>query len=422
MVGKMSATLVMVGILVLVSSFSAFAVTEISFITRAWDGAFEEIVEKFNLEFQGRIHVDAEIVASGGQIIDRAILQTLAGNPPDVIYQTFTGDLIANELIVDVTRFVNSDPALRDDFVPAMLDVFKYGGRYFGIPMGAYGAWAVVYNRVRLAESGLSEPAETWTWSDFIETARRLTHDTSGDGTPDLWGVANNQPNAWHDGWLLQNDSTYYDWDNNTWFPHTDRAVEALTFQRSWFAEYGFATRSRSEFLNGNAGMLISQQDTLASLKSLDLGAVNLPANRSREIGVKSWGLYMGNTGDPARMEASWEFMKFAVGALSQMRFTKTSGYLSGRTSVLSDPTYADFVRQEGLGLGIDVWIPEVARYGRGYPFAPGRSAFWSLTSRLTQRVENMEMSPLELIEQVRQESNQHSAEVAAKIAEVLGR
>jgi len=66
------------------------------------------------------------------------------------------------------------------------------------------------------------------------------------------------------------------------------------------------------------------------------------------------------------------------------------------------------------------MWNNEIARYGRGYPFVPGRSEFWGLTSSLTARVERMEISPLELIETVREQCNPISKDIAARLKAIL--
>jgi ABC-type glycerol-3-phosphate transport system substrate-binding protein len=49
-----------------------------------------------------------------------------------------------------------------------------------------------LYNRDLLDSAGIAPPtfAQPWAWTDLRSAARRLTADTTGNGTPDRWGVA----------------------------------------------------------------------------------------------------------------------------------------------------------------------------------------------------------------------------------------
>ena len=54
--------------------------------------------------------------------------------------------------------------------------------------MPLYGlAYGLFYNKKLFEKAGLQPPK---TWSEFVDTAKKLTKDTNGDGKIDQWGVA----------------------------------------------------------------------------------------------------------------------------------------------------------------------------------------------------------------------------------------
>ena len=88
-----------------------------------------------------------------------------------------------------------------DDYAKADggFDIEAYYPRvtaFYRVPEG--GLWCLpwnhateglYYNKTLLAEAGVEEPDENWTWDDLREAARTLTRDVNNDGEPESWGV-----------------------------------------------------------------------------------------------------------------------------------------------------------------------------------------------------------------------------------------
>ena len=114
----------------------------------------------------------------------------LSGDAPDVM-------LFQDE---PLPRFVTSGKFLPlDDFCrQAGLDLgrdywdtavesFKLAGATYGIPIWG-GNCLIIYNRQAFRAAGVPEPPERWTIDEFLETCKRLTADTDGDGRLDRFG------------------------------------------------------------------------------------------------------------------------------------------------------------------------------------------------------------------------------------------
>lgn len=121
-----------------------------------------------------------------------------SGTPPDLmVFTTWANPgYLAGEFsnVLDL-RFVQAlDDHLKgertlalNDFFPAALDVCRHKGKLMGIPLMAT-PLALVYDRKRFELAGVAKPTNAWDWNRLLETARRLTRDTDGDGTPDEYG------------------------------------------------------------------------------------------------------------------------------------------------------------------------------------------------------------------------------------------
>ncbi|MUH60128.1 ABC transporter substrate-binding protein [Bifidobacterium canis] len=98
-----------------------------------------------------------------------------------------------------------------------------YEGKYYGIPTSME-SFSIVYNKDKLDEMGITIP-DDWTWDDFMEIAKKATHEENGKTVYGLAGVWHNiekqiyggdaeytkdgAPNFSDKGWTIKKN--YYD-------------------------------------------------------------------------------------------------------------------------------------------------------------------------------------------------------------------
>ncbi|MCB9916307.1 MAG: extracellular solute-binding protein [Planctomycetes bacterium] len=111
-------------------------------------------------------------------------LQTMmaAGTPPDVFY---VGDerlpsLASMGVLTPLDDFVASDPDVAlDDFYPVVLDAYRFDGQHagrgplYGLPKD-FTTIGFYYNKDLFRRAGVPEPADDWTWDDFLAAARAI--------------------------------------------------------------------------------------------------------------------------------------------------------------------------------------------------------------------------------------------------------
>jgi multiple sugar transport system substrate-binding protein len=189
---------------------SASAATKISMM--GWGSPLEkENVDKGLKTFQAS-HPDIEVEwIHVPEDYDTKLKTSLAGgSPPDVFWSTNPRDYIARGVALDVTANITADPTLGapDYFIqPQEKNRSTVNDKWYGI--GSCWVLTHLYYNVELFEkAGIdppsADPANAWTWDQFLDVSRRLTFDSSGKN-PDQEGFSVDDTQQWGTFW-----PTYY--------------------------------------------------------------------------------------------------------------------------------------------------------------------------------------------------------------------
>jgi multiple sugar transport system substrate-binding protein len=207
----------------------------------------QKVLESYEADNAG-VSIEIEHYAFG-DYNQKIPLELAAGTGPDVIS---TVDLIAPQLIkanraLDLTPYIDlyqTDVGkdVSEIYFPAALDIFSRDGKLYAIPY--YVDPSIMWiNKGIFDEAGLDYPAADWTWDQFLELARQLTLDESGnnasssDFNPDAisqWGISTHV--AYWDSWLKANGSSPWNADETASNLLDPKSVAALTLigQLSW--------------------------------------------------------------------------------------------------------------------------------------------------------------------------------------------
>lgn len=111
-----------------------------------------------------------------------------AGEEPDIYYMDiFQFPAFAeNEVLVPLDDQMAASGVAREDFVPALIDAFTFGGVTYGIPKD-FNTLGLFYNQGMFEASSLALPTDDWTWDDLKGAATALSDPDSnifGFGVP----------------------------------------------------------------------------------------------------------------------------------------------------------------------------------------------------------------------------------------------
>ncbi len=132
----------------------------------------EKVIRLFEKEHPN-IKVQFEPV-QGGPL--KILVEIAGGRAPDVFYwhQSLLAPLVEKKAVLDLSPFIKRDRIDLDAFFSPTIQAMRFEEGIYGMPI-YFGMYALVYNRDLFDKAGIKYPDDKWTWSDFLEAAKKLT-------------------------------------------------------------------------------------------------------------------------------------------------------------------------------------------------------------------------------------------------------
>ncbi|KAF0106255.1 MAG: sugar ABC transporter substrate-binding protein [Chloroflexi bacterium] len=135
------------------------------------------------------------------------------GTAPDVasLDLSMLQEMAATGSIVDLNPMITADGYDLSAYYQSTLDMFQNNGGQFGLP-ASYSNVVLYYNKKLFDDAGLPYPDDKMDWATFVDTAKKLTKDTNGDGTNEIFGTSR----LWWPYYMLFNGATPFNADATT--------------------------------------------------------------------------------------------------------------------------------------------------------------------------------------------------------------
>jgi multiple sugar transport system substrate-binding protein len=278
-----------------------------------------------------------------------------AGTPADVVllnYRRYAAFAAKGALEPLGPYLDRSDLISVADFYPETIAPFVWEGQLMCIPQNL-SSLVVYYNRDLFRAAGLAEPADDWTWADFLAAAQALTQDTDGDGAIDQYGLGTEvsifrvAPFIWQNGGELVDDPAA----PTRLALDTPAAREAI----QWFVDlqvvHGVAPDavaeaaedSESRFLNGRLGMFLNSRrgvPTYRTISSFDWDVAPLPQGKQRAGILHADAYCMPSVAK--QKDAIWTFIEFANAPEGQHLIAASGRTVPSLRAVAESPTFLD--------------------------------------------------------------------------------
>lgn len=135
-------------------------------------------------------NVDVQIESVPDNYGTKILTQIAGGNAPD-IFQIGDGDVSTFQskgAILNLSSYINGKNGIdTKNYFPQLLDIGKINGSYYTLPKD-YSTIAVYYNKAMFDKAGIPYPSNDWTWTDFENTAKKLTIKSGSKYTQ--WGAS----------------------------------------------------------------------------------------------------------------------------------------------------------------------------------------------------------------------------------------
>jgi multiple sugar transport system substrate-binding protein len=242
----MRRTLSLLLVLLLLSSVAVFArgaQEQEEEVVRFWyhfddpETALNPLIEKFEAENPG-IRIEAERVPWDAYY-QRLLTAVAAGDPPDVaqVKLWWQPQLVEMGALLPLDDYI-ADWSGKDDVYPRVWELTRHSdGKQYYMPLQMVVLY--MYYRVdHFEELGLSIPE---TREEFLEVAKALTRDTTGDGEIDTYGFGIRGARGGHDWWgsfVLSSGAEFFD-DSGDVGLATPEAIEANQWFLDLYLEHG---------------------------------------------------------------------------------------------------------------------------------------------------------------------------------------
>ncbi|MBZ4665991.1 extracellular solute-binding protein [Mahella sp.] len=145
------------------------------------------LIEQFNKDFAGKYELVYEKLADAETLTINTALAS--GEPIDVMTQSGAFDTRVRAdsgQYLALNEFFDAwGKSYAELLGPAAEEVYNFDGKYYAVPY-CRNIQVVYFNKKMFDAAGVPYPDPNWTWDDFRETAKKLTH---GEGANKVYGV-----------------------------------------------------------------------------------------------------------------------------------------------------------------------------------------------------------------------------------------
>src|SRR3954454_5639696 len=320
----------------------------------------QKILERQAAKFTQQTGVKVNIKVIGWpDLFNNITTATTSGKGPDVlnIGNTWSASLQATGAFLPFDGNTLKTIGGKDKFLQTSYSASGAPGKTpTSVPL--YGlSYALFYNKKLFKEANLQPPK---TWSEFVDTAKKLTKDTNGDGKPDQWGFAMEGGSITENAYFAfilgpQNGGQLFDGDKTQ--VDSDPSVKGVSdyvnlIGRDKVADHGNAqyadgTRTAAQFAKGKTGMMIYQNNAENNLKSNGMpksayGVADLPVADGSDTPVMTHvaGINLSVFENTKKKAAALAFVKFLTSPEEQVKLNQSFGSLPVVKQAQSAPAF----------------------------------------------------------------------------------
>ena len=286
--------------------------------------------------------------------LSQKLMGAVASNRPPVlaqVYESWTSELLENGKIEPFETFARRyiEDSVMADIWPVLIEDNVFDGRLVTFPFNK-SVPVFYYNRDLFREYDIDSFPRTW--DEFRQVAKRLTIDTDGDGTIDIYGTAFPVSVWWFLTMLYQKGGKVIEGDSIVL--DSPEAREVLQYMvdliyRDSCAYLTTGYRHQNDFATGHVAMIWGTIVSYAFMKKaihFDLGVAPVPSFGEPLVVVSGTNVAIFKGVTPQQQEGAARFVRFFLKPEIQALWSAGTGYIPIRRSALDQPLLRDFLNQ----------------------------------------------------------------------------
>ena len=262
--------------------------------------------------------------------------------------------LVEKGQLADMSSYIAADGVNLADY-NGLAENFSFDGKQYALPART-DFYVMYYNKDLFDAANVAYPTNDWTWTDFEETAKKLT---SGEGANKIYGAAFHTWQACIQNWGVQDGKhTIMDYDTGYDFfkPYYEMALRMQ--DEGTVQDYGTLKTGNihysGPFAQGTVGMMpmgtwfmsVMIQKVKDGESNVNWGIATLPHAEGVEAGYTVGSMTpLAINAASAKQDAAWELVKFITGEEGAASYAK-NGAIPGRSNADS---IAEIAKMEGM-------------------------------------------------------------------------
>lgn len=305
------------------------------------------MTEAFNAS-QDRIEVEAQYQGEYDDAINK-LKATAMGEalPFDIVqsYEIGSRFIIDSQKMVPVQTYIDKTGFDTSVVEPNLLAYYTIDGVINSMPFNC-STPLMYFNKTAFEEAGITEVPTTV--DGILEIAEKLTT-YDAEGKIDRAGFTFSNYGWFFEQWTgkmgrqyVNNGNGRESYATEVAFDKNGAALDLFTMWQkianspyTYYVERGGTAQSRAAFVAGKTAIFLASTANLAGVlanvgDSFEVGTAFFPyVNAEDKGGVSTGGgtLWMVNSGDEARMDASWEFISYMINPENQAIWNARTGY-----------------------------------------------------------------------------------------------
>lgn len=310
--------------------------------------AIVKLVEDFNTAYEGKIHVNYEYQGDYDSAFTKIQAAGMNSIPCDLmqVYDIGTRFMIDSGWIKPVQEFIDAEGYDISQIEPNIAAYYTVDGKLYSMPFNS-STPTLYYNKTAFAEAGLDPEVAPKNFDELFEMARKLEVKNE-DGTVKRYGFGMGNYGWFFEQWTGKMGLHYVDNNNGRGEAPATKVIfdengagEAILNVWKKYVDEGYPylnqgnNDAKAAFIAGDIAITL---ESTAALKSLltnvgddfEIGVGYFPSINADDKGGVSVGggsLWAFNTGDEARQNATWEFIKFMIAPEQQAFWSAQTGY-----------------------------------------------------------------------------------------------
>lgn len=315
----------------------------------------DELVNRFN-EQSDNIHVTAEYQGSYDDTLTKLRSATSGANVGADVVQVFevgARNMIDSGLIVPVQDYIDKTGYDINQIEPNLAAYYTIDGRLNSMPFNS-STPLLYYNKDMFEAAGIEEPPSSL--EEINEIAPKLMEEGGAN-----MAISMSIYGWWLDQWMSKQEVDMFDNGNGREANPTKVIIDEnegiKNALEEWYKLYenGYAPNvgregGQPEFVAGESAMTFASTASLRNIldevgDKFEVGTAYFPGPTKEDQGGVSIGgasLYMIDSDDEAKKDATWEFIEFMISPESQAYWNAQTGYFPITVAAHDEPVFKE--------------------------------------------------------------------------------